>query len=227
MNISLIIFCYNESGNIRNVINNALKIIPSISSSYEILVVNDGSVDGTADIIDGLSESHESIKTIHHSKNLGIGMALLSGYKAAQKEYICAIPGDGQFDLEELREVKPFTNNTYYSFYRPKTNYNLYRRILTWLNRLYNQHILGIYLRDVNWIKIYRKDQIDTVDPKLKSSLVESEICARLFKKGILPIEIPSKYLDREYGDAKGGSFNILIKVIPETIELFWAIHFR
>lgn len=227
MNISLIIFCYNEAGNIQNVIENALKVIDEISSSYEVIIVNDGSIDGTDEIIKDISKNSPKIREIHHPKNLGIGMALLSGYKAAKNEYVCAIPGDGQFDIEELKEVKPFANNTYYSFYRPQTNYNFYRKILTWLNRIYNQHILGIYLRDVNWIKVYRIDQLNMVNPVLKSSLIESEICAKLYKKRILPLEIPSKYLSRTSGEAKGGSFKILIKIIPDTLKLFWVIHFR
>lgn len=227
MKISLVIFCYNEAGNIEKVVVQAIRTISEITDEFEVFIINDGSNDGTKELIDKLSSENNLITCIHHAKNLGIGMALLSGYKAANLDYICAIPGDGQFDIEELKQVRPFENDTYYSFYRPETNYNFYRKVLTWLNKLYNQHFLGIYLRDVNWIKVYRKEQIVMVNPKLKSSLVESEICARLYKKEVLPIEIPSKYLARASGQAKGGSFKILRKVIPETIELFWAIHFR
>ena len=226
MNISLIIFCYNEFGNIQSVLEQSEQLLSEIADDFELIVVNDGSNDGTSKLLIELKKKINFV-LINHNRNLGIGQALQSGYKATSLEYVCAIPGDGQFDLNELRQVKPFDNSTYYSFYRPVTNYNRYRKTLTWLNRVYNQHLLAVFLRDVNWIKVYRLDQLKMTNPVLKSSLVESEICAKLYKRGITPIEIPSKYLTRESGAAKGGSFKILRKIIPETLKLFWVIHFR
>jgi len=151
-------------------------------------------------------------------------MALKSGYLSASQEYVCAIPGDGQFDISELMRVNSFYNNVYYSFYRPFTNYSWYRKFLTWVNRIFNQYVLAVYLRDVNWIKVYRKDQLVMVKPQLKSSLIESEICAKLYKCGIMPIEIPSNYLQRSFGKAKGGNWSTLNKAIAETTKLWWVV---
>lgn len=191
----------------------------------EIIVVNDGSTDDTNfRIAQIISLYPEMIKVIQHPHNLGIGMALKTGYQAASLEYVCALPADNQFSVSELESVKPFDKNTYYSFYRRSNNYNLYRTILTWINRLFNQHVLGIYLRDVNWIKMYKKSQLELVKPELKSSLVESEICAKLYKCGIMPIEIPSNYLERKYGKSKGGGWKTLKKAILEIAQLFFVV---
>lgn len=224
MNLSIVIFCYNEEGNLPKVIEQTLAVLPTIANAFEVIIVDDGSSDATPEIAKKSTEKFSTISYIRHPTNKGIGQALRTGYAAAKLEFVCAIPGDGQFDVNELSAIRPFGQSTYYSFYRVQTNYNFYRKSLTRINRLYNQHILGIYLRDVNWIKVYRKQQLDMVGIKLTSSLVESEICAKLYKHGALPIEIPSKYLDRNYGVSRGGSWSTLKSAIADLFFLTWTV---
>ena len=226
MNISLIIFCYNELGSTKSLILSGAEVLKAISINYEIIVIDDGSTDGSADAAEETARTFNgNVRVVKHAVNLGIGMALRTGYSSAKYEYVCAVPGDGQFNVQQLYALKQFDDTIYYSFYRVTTNYTFYRNLLTWLNRLFNQHVLGIYLRDVNWVKVYRKSQLEMVNPELKSSLIESEICAKLYKRGVMPLEIPSEYLSRTYGTAKGGNWKTLRKAIRETWKLFYVVH--
>jgi glycosyltransferase involved in cell wall biosynthesis len=225
MNFSIIIFCYNEVESLPALIESCITVLSPVLQSLEIIIVDDGSYDGTSKVAEqSVILYPDNVRVIRHQENLGIGMALRTGYLQAQGEYICAIPGDGQFSVSQLLFIKPFANNTYYSFYRTETNYNAYRKLLTWINRLFNQHLLGVYLRDVNWIKVYKKEQLEMVKPELKSSLVESEICAKLYKCGVMPVEIPSEYLHRTSGISRGGGWKTLRKAIAETWKLFWVV---
>lgn len=217
MNISIIIFSYNERTSIGQVIHASLDIAAKLGDDHEVIVVDDGSTDGSHDVI----AEYSAVKYIRHPRNRGIGAALRTGYEAASMEYICAVPGDGQFDLNELLSIRAFGFDTFYSFYRPSTNYNAYRKALTVLNKLFNKYILGINLRDVNWIKVYRKEQLEFVSPELHSSIIESEICCKLLKSGSRAIEKPSVYLKRQSGEAKAGKWNTLGKVIKEI----WALY--
>lgn len=224
--ISLIIFCYNEAGNIGRVVDLCMRILPEISNDYELIVVDDGSSDGSSDEVMAKAGNFPSLRLIRHEVNKGIGNALRSGYDAATKEFVCAIPGDNQFELDLLREVKPFDDSTFYAFYRINTfGYNRYRKMLSRANRLFNQHVLGIFLRDVNWVKVYRRSQLQTIQPKLTSSLVESEICAKLHRQGVRPIEMPTTYLRREFGQPKGGGWKTLRLAIRDMSRLVWVVY--
>jgi glycosyltransferase involved in cell wall biosynthesis len=216
LNLSLIIFCYNEKESLKEVIEDAIRVANLLCKSYEIIVVDDGSTDGTGAVL----EAFGGIRYIRHSTNQGIGMALRSGYAAATKEYVCAIPGDGQFDISELLKIEPFPFTRFYSFYRPVTHYNFYRKLLTKGNRIFNSVFLSIHLKDVNWIKVYRQDQLEFVKPELLSSIIESEITCKLIKAGALPVEVPSIYHRRKAGVAKGGQWKTLVNAIKEIIAL-------
>lgn len=223
--LSLIIFCYNEAGNIGSVIDLCKNLLPEIASDFELIVVDDGSSDNTAEEVLAKVKDFPNIRVIRHEVNRGIGNALRSGYEAARKEYVCAIPGDNQFDLQLLRAVKPFDDNTYYAFYRINTGYSTYRKLLSWGNRLFNQHVLGIFLRDVNWVKVYRLSQLRSIQPRLTSSLIESEICAKLFRKGVRPIEMPTEYLRRMFGTPKGGGWKTLRLAMRDMSKLVWEVY--
>jgi glycosyltransferase involved in cell wall biosynthesis len=225
LTLSVIIFCYNEAESLEILVRQVLDTISSVASGFEIIIVNDGSTDATKEVAEKIVvTTAANIRLVNHAANLGIGMALFTGYSQAKYDYVCAIPGDGQFDVALLKEIKPFNDTSYYSFYRTETDYNRYRKLLTWGNRFFNQHILGVFLRDVNWIKVYRKTQLDLVQPKLRSSLIESEICAKLHKCKVLPIEIPSLYLRRKFDKPKGGAWKTVRKVMMEIPPLWWQI---
>jgi glycosyltransferase involved in cell wall biosynthesis len=225
ISLSLIIFCYNEAGNIGRVIDLCQRLLPEISEDYELIVVNDGSSDTTAEEVKTKLAGFAQLRLISHETNKGIGNALRTGYAAATKEYVCAIPGDNQFELDLLKEVKPFDDSTYYSFYRINTSYNSYRKLLSRANRLFNQHVLGIFLRDVNWVKVYRLSQLRSIQPRITSSLVESEICAKLYRKGARPIEMPTHYLQREFGTPKGGGWKTLSLAIRDMSKLVLEVY--
>lgn len=223
MEWSIIIFCYNEEENITKTIEGALRFIQSQKNS-EIIIVNDGSTDATGNIVERYENNYPIINAVHLENNKGIGNALNTGYDLASKEYVCAIPGDGQFDIRELEKVSELNENEFVTFYRETKNYNLYRSSLTAFNQLYNRWFLKMDVPDVNWIKVYRKHQVDRKFRQLNSSLVESEISAKLIKIGYTHIDFPSEYLDREYGKAKGGSWNTLRKAISEIFLLYVTV---
>jgi glycosyltransferase involved in cell wall biosynthesis len=219
---SIIIFTYNEKGSLSRVIQKVQKVLIKISNPrHEIIIVDDGSSDGSEEVIRAFQKKDPRVRAVIHERNLGIGRALLSGYAAARYENVCAVPGDGQFDVNELLTFPRVEPHTFVSFFRKlQTGYSLYRRGLSAFNRLVNEVFLGFNLEDVNWVKIYKTQELRKLDLQLKSSLVESEICAKLIRRGATFIQTPSVYHPRTAGVARGGGLKTVLKALFEVVRL-------
>lgn len=225
---SLVIFCYNEAGTVGRVIAEAIEAGKHLAQNqpYEVLVIDDGSADGSGPIMDAIALQNPLVRVVRHEVNKGIGPALISGYQNAQYENVCAIPADGQFDIKELYPFSSFGTNEVIAFYRPeKTGYELYRRVLTWLNSFLNKLLLGLQMKDVNWVKAYKRQQVQSLPLSLKSSLLESEICAKLKHQKRVFKEYPSEYLRRESGEPKGGSLKTLAAAAKEFLKLVYSVN--
>jgi len=223
---SVIIFAYNEESSVRNLIEHTADVLMQISpEQHEIVVVNDGSTDNTFHEIEICSGVIPNLKIMHHEKNKGIGEALLTGYRNVQFENICAIPADGQFNPMELIPFAEIPEKTVISFYRTqKTRYTLFRKLLSYANRILNRFFLGIKIKDVNWVKVYKKESFQRITPILTSSLVESEIFARMLYANNTIVEVPSVYNPRVGGVSKGASLKTMFLVAGETLKLYRSL---
>jgi glycosyltransferase involved in cell wall biosynthesis len=212
------VLCYNEAGSLEQVVRQLREIMQKITSTFEIVIVDDCSTDGSGEIAKKLATLFPDVKAVFHPQNKGIGGALRSVYEHCVYENIAFIPGDGQFDVTEYLPYADVPEGYFVSFYRKEnTSYSIFRNILSLFNKELNKVFIGIDLRDVNWTKIYKKADIDQLDLQLTSSLIESEVCAKLLFLGKKVIEVESKYLPRTYGQSKGSSFAIVKKALKDT----------
>ena len=223
---SLIVFAYNEEGNIYSTLEKTYDVLKTLSPvDGELIIVDDGSQDNTTVIIKDFSKNKENVITVCHRNNKGIGPALTTGYKIASKENVCAIPGDGQFNPAELIPFAVITPHTIVSFYRQKKIvYSPFRKMLTGFNRLLNRCVLGIKIKDVNWVKIYKNVDLKQTNLAITSSLVESEICAKMLLNNKQLIEVKSEYGVRLTGKSKGASFKIIKKALSDVFILYCEI---
>ena len=222
---SIIIFCYNEVNTISQMIDKCYATIQNMGvNDYEIIVVDDGSSDGSKSKIIKQQVTYPDLIVKFHAKNLGIGHALRTGYATAKNENICAVPADGQFDLDELIPFSEIIGNTIISFYRKEnTTYNFFRNSLSKANKQINLWLNGFELKDVNWVKIYKNEGIQKMSLEIESSLIESEICAKFLLMKYEVKEVESKYLQRNFGVSKGSSLKIISQAMRDTLYL-WQV---
>ena len=86
--LSVFFPCYNEKDSIRSMTEKALTVASDICNDFEIILVDDGSMDGTAELADQLAEQYSMVRVIHHPENRGYGAALQSGFRSATKEFV-------------------------------------------------------------------------------------------------------------------------------------------
>lgn len=220
------ILCYNEAGTLERVYRDVVTLVSEWQlDDYEILIIDDGSQDGTPAIIHRLATQDPHILPIIHPRNMGIGAGIRDIYFKSTRENVVFIPGDGQFNVQELKPYAGFDDHIFLCFYRKENlTYSTFRNILSAFNKWFNRIFLGLDLRDVNWVKVYKRHLLHGLKLKISSSAIESEICAKLLITGCLPHEIPSRYLPRTAGQSQGASLQSIIRVVRELFYLFLSV---
>lgn len=219
------ILCYNEVNTIERVVLYARSVLQKATDTFEIIVVDDYSTDGSREVALSLKDKYPEVKVVLHEVNKGIGQGLRSVYATARYENVTVTSGDGQFDIAEYLQHAEMSPDTFVSYYRREnTTYSLARNILSLFNKELNKVFVGITLKDVNWTKVYKKADIDRLDLQLTSSLVESEICAKLIYLGRKVIEVESKCLPRTHGESKGSSSAIVKQAVKDIWKLIFIM---
>ena len=100
--LSVFFPAYNDSGTIASMVIRAVQAASELTPDFEVIVVDDGSADGTAEIADELARTYPQVRAVHHPINRDYGAALQTGFRSATKELIFYTDGDAQYDPAEL-----------------------------------------------------------------------------------------------------------------------------
>ncbi len=100
--LSVFFPCYNDAQTIGTLVEHAMQVIPKLTNTYEVIVINDGSTDDSARTLTRLAKKHKHLRVVTHTKNQGYGGALRTGFREARYDLVFYTDGDGQYDVREL-----------------------------------------------------------------------------------------------------------------------------
>jgi hypothetical protein len=220
--LSVILPAFNEEGNIRAVVQDAYRNIRKIAPIFEIIVVNDGSKDGTGDICDRLVEEFSEVRAVHHPQNRGYGAALKSGIESARYDLIFFTDADGQFDLKEVATLLEDTDAyDIVAGYRARRQDPPHRLLFAWGWNILVRLVLGIRIRDIDCaFKVFNRRVFDKVQIQSVGAMVNTEIFAQIFRCGMTVKEVPVSHFPRRQGKSTGGNVAVIIKAFRELIRM-------
>lgn len=222
--VSLFFPMFNEEGNIGQAVDAARAALSQLAVDFEVIVVDDGSRDGTGALADRLAAADPRVRVVHHSRNRGYGAALRSGFAAARHPLVVLVDGDNQFDLGEVRLlVDAVGANDIVSGYRLTRRDPFIRRANAFMYNRLARLLFDIPVRDVNCaFKIYRRDLLQRLLPQLRSTgaLINVEILARGRKLGARVAEIGVHHYPRTAGTQTGGSPAVILRAFRELFQL-------
>ncbi len=214
--ISVVLPAFNEEESIARVVNDAQSVLRSCSIEYEIIVVNDGSVDKTGEIIDELARSNNCIKTLHRSINKGYAAALRSGFSRAQKDLIFYTDADNQFVLSDLKKLLPLIEKADIVVgYRINRKDNFLRILASKVFNLIANLFFHLKIRDIDCaFKLFRSKIFEKIQIELEGFTVDLEILAKANRHKMVIKETGVEHLPRA-----GGKSTVRLKDILETIK--------
>ena len=207
-NISVILPAYNEKGNIRVVIEKSVKALKDNRYPGEVILINDGSNDGTKEEAESIAANFNNVRVINHRKNEGLTEALLSGFKAAKGDVIVFLCADMQSDPEEdiPRLVQEILNGSDVILGWRQGRKGM-RAIVSRIYHMLSKFFFGISLHDMNWIKAFRKEVVEQIN--LRSDW-HRYIPVLAGDMGFSIKEVKTSYYPRMSGKTKYGTWRIL-----------------
>ena len=222
--ISVFFPCFNEAANVERVISDAVAHLPSISDDFEILVIDDGSTDGTSQVVETMMLSDERVRLLAHTENLGYGMALRTGFQGAQKDLVFYADGDGQFSLSDLSSlVEALPGHGFVLGYRRNRADPLYRRLNGWLWTGLVRVVLGVKVRDVDCgFKLFRREAID-VEQLIsgRGAAISAELISRAHRSGYRFAQVGVTHYPRKSGEQSGNSPKVILRSFVDIIRLW------
>lgn len=228
LRISIVMPSLNEENNILSAIKDTLQAFDDFNINGEIIVINDGSTDGTRRIVEEAMSSNRRIRLINHDTPLGIGASFWDGVRNAKGEVVSMFPGDNENDpwetlqyymlLEHVDIIIPFVFN--------RQVRSIFRNTLSFLYRFIINSTFLVNFNYTNGTILYRKSVLDELNVTSKGFFFQTDILIRSVKKGYLFAEVPYRLNMRSSGKSKAVSFPSLMKVITGYFNLIKDIYF-
>lgn len=217
--LSLVIPIYNEEGNIPKLITNVENFFSNFGNDHEVIFVDDGSTDGSNNLIN--SKKNENMRIVSHKDNKGYGEALKTGFKESKYDLIGYIDGDNQIRVNTLDKLLDYIDG--YDLVigeRKNRNDNLRRKLISrYFNYLVRKR-LNVSFKDVNCgIKVFRRELFDSIELYTERT-IDAELIAKAEKKDFEIKQVDVEHLERDKGNSEAkGILGVRKKLINTTLQ--------
>lgn len=224
--VTCIIMAYNEEATLQEATEDVVRALSAVGDrAFEVLIVDDGSTDRTAELAAQMAEIHPQVRVITHPENRGPGSALVTGFAAAQNEVICFHPADQQIPFDEVAALIPLLDE-----YDMVAGQRSERPGYT-VMRLLSSHVyiglvhllFGLWrYKDFNFIHLYRKSLLDRIQIETQGVFMPTEILVKADDLGARIVVGNATCLPRRFGKATCGSPRVIGQTFGQMIG-FWA----
>lgn len=193
--------------------------------SYDILIIDDASTDGTAAIADKLAASDSRVRVVHHQRNRKLGGSLKTGFAEATGELVLYTDADLPFDMSELpkavRLLRIYEADIVSAYRFDRTGEGPRRLVYSYAYNHLVQLLFNLRLRDMNFaFKLLRRDVLDHLDLKSEGSFIDVELLARAKKLGFEIVQFGVDYFPRSRGVSTLSSNSVIMKIVREALAL-------
>jgi glycosyltransferase involved in cell wall biosynthesis len=220
--LSVFFPAYNEQDIIAKTVESATRAISRLADDYEIIVVDDGSHDRTAAVVEDLARRDPHVRLVSHEGNRGYGAALRTGFASSRKELVFFSDADGQFDLSELSGLLTMLKRAPVVLgYRIRRSDPLYRLFIAKVYNIVVRLTFGLRVRDIDCaFKLFRREVLQGVALESDGAFISSELLIKLKRKEVPMVERGVHHYPRTTGASKGATPAVILKTIRDVVQL-------
>jgi len=225
ISLSYVLPAYNEAEILDDTIGIFLRDMGSLVGvvrDFEVIVVDDGSTDGSAAIAAGWAERDPRVRLVRHGRNAGVGAAIATGLAHASKDWFSVNCADRPFDTRDIARLGPlFEASDLIVVSRTDRSANSpYRKLTSWVNYLLIRLLFRIPVGDCQFVQFYRTAWLKDVRIVSRGTLVPPELILRMVRKGARVAQARLPFHARPGGVAKCGHPKHAIRALAEMARL-------
>jgi glycosyltransferase involved in cell wall biosynthesis len=222
--LSVFLPAYNEEDSITTTVENVIKVLKELNINWEVLVINDGSKDNTAEMVKKLEKKYPKVKLVNHEQNKGYGHALKTGFASSKYPWVAFVDSDGQFDFAEIKKLIAKTDEADVVLgYRLNRADPFQRRIFTWGWKMLAMVLLGLNVKDYSCgFKLIKKKVIEDISPiQSEEKVTQIEMLIKAKKKGYKFAEVGVHHYPRTAGVPTGANMSVVLKSFADMLKLW------
>lgn len=222
--LSVVIPAFNEQSNLRETVTVVANKLDELDTSFEIIIVNDGSTDRTQQIAEELANSDMRIRLINHPHNMGPGSGVFTGIEASRGEFVIFIPADLALDINELHKyiAASRTCDLVVGIRSDRRDYSLFRKFVSVVNISLIKLLFGMKERQFNYIHMYRRSMLQRINIESHGVFITAEIMIKARDLGYRLQEVDITYVPRTAGKATCGNRRVIQNTVRDLLTFWW-----
>ncbi len=228
--ISAVFPAYNDGGTIASMVAATWVALHQVTEDFEIVVVNDGSSDYTATMLEEISTRYPELRVITHPSNQGYGAALRTGFSAATKDWVFYTDGDSQYNPLELVELVGALRDGVDAVngYKLTRNDSWMRVVIGRAYHYFVKFLFGIRIRDVDCdFRLIPRRILEEIELKSVSGAICLELVKKIEDAGYVFGEVPVNHYSRKYGVSQFFVPWRILRTLRQLAGLYWALVIR
>ncbi|MEZ4219182.1 MAG: glycosyltransferase family 2 protein [Myxococcota bacterium] len=220
--LSLVFPVFDEAENLGELVDTALEIATRLALDFEIVLVDDGSRDGSDALIDAYCAANPRIRSVRHASNVGYGAALRAGLREARGEHVFFSDADLQFDLAEIEKLLAHAGDfDIVAGYRSPRRDPWPRRALAFGWGALVRALFGLRVRDIDCaFKLFHRRVVDAIPIASIGAFVNTEILVRARGAGFRVHQVPVSHRRRRRGVQSGAHPRVIARALWELVAL-------
>lgn len=218
--LSVVVPAYDEVDNLEWMIAELREALEALLEKWEVVIVDDGSRDGTGALADDLARKYPNVRALHHDTNCGHGQALITGFRACKGDWLTSMPADGQLDpndfptfLEHLEHADFIT-----SHYLDRDD-GADRALLSKGFRVLLRLLFGPLPKNEGG-RFFKREVLESVELVSATFMANLELMIRAHRKGFQFYEVSVHCRKRQAGETKAATPKTIAKVLWELLKL-------